>query len=156
VWMGRVLLPGETLARWATMATSADVVPLLKASVWRRSVQPRPPGENPRSLDQAVATLWRRTLLEDTALEFMAYGSPLVVRRRCGASWCWLFVWRSSAKLASSPSLVELPWRCCAVCEERRLAPGGGRPPVAFLHRRSFVEARVKMARSRVSSGPTL
>jgi hypothetical protein len=103
---------GKPLPIWATTATSVDVVPLLKASVWRCSVQPRPPGENPRSLDRAVATLWRRTLLEDTALEFMAYGSPLVVRRRCGASWCWLFVWRSSAKLASCPSLVELPWRC--------------------------------------------
>lgn len=139
---------GVTPALWASTAASVDVAPFLKASMRRRSVCLRAPGENPRSLDRAVAALRRRALLEDTVLKPTARGSPKVVTE--------VILRRSAARLAPCPPLVELPWRCCSVCEQRGLTPGGGRLPVALLRRRSSIEARVKMARSRVSSGPTL
>ena len=39
-------------------ATSVDVVPFLKAPMWLSSALLRAPGENPRSLDRAVAAFY--------------------------------------------------------------------------------------------------
>jgi hypothetical protein len=47
-----------------------DVVPFLKASLWRCSVLSRSPGENTRSPDRVAAAHLRRHLLEDATLEF--------------------------------------------------------------------------------------
>jgi hypothetical protein len=81
-----------------------------------------------------VAALRCRALLEDTILEPTARGSPMVVTE--------VILRRSSARLAPCPSLVELPWRCCSVCEQLGLVPGGGRLPV--VRRRSSIGTRVK------------
>jgi hypothetical protein len=66
------------------MATSADVVPFLKALLRLFLVLICAPGGSPRSLDEAVTALLCRDLLEDTALEIIVCGSLLVVWLRRG------------------------------------------------------------------------
>jgi MoxR-like ATPase len=66
----------------STTVVSTEVTPYLKASVWLLPAPFRALGENPRSLDRAVAALRCRALLEDTVLEPIARGSLMVTWRR--------------------------------------------------------------------------
>ena len=131
-WPSPCLGGGEVMPRGnsrpgpsrTTTAASTDVVSFLKASLWLLAAPFHAPGENPRSPDRVVAALRCRALLEDTVLEPTARGSPKVVTE--------VILRRSSARLAPCPSLVELPWRCCSVCELLASVPGGGRLPAVF------------------------
>jgi hypothetical protein len=63
----------------AMTAASTDVVTFLKVSLQPLPASFRAPGENPRSSDRSVAALRFCALLDDTVLEPIARGSPMVV-----------------------------------------------------------------------------
>jgi hypothetical protein len=124
---------GSAPARWALMATSTDVVPFLKAS-WGFSPSfyfLRVKIQDPR-IGQ-----WRHSGVAIFLKTSSWSPQQATLRRLCGEG---VFAWRSSARFASCPSLVEFPWCCSLVCGQRGSVPGGGRLPVAFLRRRGSVD----------------
>jgi hypothetical protein len=121
-----VLSPGEALALWAMMATSADIFPFLKASQWRYSVSPHTPGENPRSSDRVLAALPRRDLLEDATFEFSCRATL-----RCLGGGCpplsALLDKASFVSCTRGVSRWALPWCSSSVCELCWSIPADGR-----------------------------
>jgi hypothetical protein len=106
-------------------AVSVDVVPFLKASLWRCSVFPQSPGENPRSPYQVVAVLLRRVLLEDAILEF-SRREALCCLGGGGPPRSALFGQASFVLCTRGVSQSVLPWCSLMVCELCWSIPGGG------------------------------
>lgn len=141
----RVPLPGETLTLLGHNSGVCGCRPLIEGVDVAVLGCLRVAGENPRSLDRAVAALLRRDLLEDVTLEVTTCGSPMVVWQSCSASADGIrFSFALLGKACFVLCTLSYPGATSSVHGRCWSVPGGGRllvvlPVTVELPRRCVV-----------------